>query len=247
MGEIGLSGIEAETVALRRRIRETAIAWVRLLPPSDAVMAIHLHNKRWPAVELHLDHAEHVHGVSPDRLAKLIAQAERASFDSGRYATAILDGEPVEFVLDRFERDHPGLSREACRMAIAYGYALVSSGRERARERRAERIEAARRATLLDGVFLLQHFNRHWGARPWYGGHSQGIGDDPIFETLSDLHSTEAIEDAIARVDRLIVDGRRVDFSRSHEIQIEELSQRNPGFGRESLGWAANWGAQANR
>lgn len=235
------SQLEQAEASIRRQTVEDS--WGLELP--DAVFVIVLHNRRRATLSMHRHMKLSVRELFPDAraadLEDLETRADRLGFNASTYGRAHADGEERESVLRRMSADAPGFSRDTYRKALAYGTLMILGLRDGEERRRKERIESARSAGLLDGVFALLYFN-------WRYSKSQFLGAIPIHETLGDLHSREDLDDAIARAGRLIQAGGRYAWTPAEtDQQMERLTADHPGFSLRCVNDALGWGYQQNR
>jgi hypothetical protein len=232
------SRLEWTEESIRRQAIEDS--WGLDLP--DAVFVIVLHNRRRAGLSVYQHMKLSVPELFPDvRGAELEERADRLASTASRYGHAHLAGEPIESVLSRMGNDAPGFSRDTYRRTLAYGTFMIQGNRDNEKRRREELIKSARSAGLLDGTFALLYFN-------WRYSKGQFLGAIPIHETLGDLHSTEDLDDAIARSGKLIQDGGRFAWTPEEwDQQVQRLASDNPGFSVHCVHDALDWGYMQNR
>lgn len=118
----------------------------------------------------------------------------------------------------------PGFPTERYEQALNEAEDLVRTNRERARQRRAELVDAARKEDVLNAVFALRYFNQR------YSGHvaEYDLGQVNIYESLRDLHNQ-------AEIDAAVGSGRRTNQGCNKERRIRPRSRRGSNAGIEAL------------
>lgn len=158
----------------------------------------------------------------------------------------LFDGVDRQNVLGKVRAKAPGFPEERYEQALDEAQALVTSGRERALQRRSELIDAARKDDLLNSVFALRYFNERYSDQHVM---LYRLGRINIHKTLRDLHPEAEVDAALIRVDALIKDAfKSVSYEPgAAEARMQELRQSHPGFNNRSLNAAMDWGYLINR
>jgi len=165
--------------------------------------------------------------------------ASRLKGAAAFHAMRLLNGEEFEKVLERVRNAVPGFRDEQYRAAIEEGLATAKLQRQEDLGRRESFIAKARDHQLYDAVFMLRHFTN----RP--GGSRDRMSPIDVQEALGDMHSREAIEEAIAAADALLEAGWKCDLSETDAPTT--LGLQYPGFSRERYWEAASSGYWASR
>lgn len=154
-------------------------------------------------------------------------------------AMRLLDGEEFEKVLAKVRDTVPGFRDEQYRAAIDEGLVRAKAQRQEHLERRESYVAKARTQQLYDAVFMLRHFTN----RP--GGLQDRLGPIDVHKAIGDMHSREAIEEAIVAADALLAAGWKCDLSETDAPT--RLGMQYPGFSRERYWEAASSGYWASR
>jgi hypothetical protein len=143
--------------------------------------------------------------------------------------------------LERMCNTVPGFPHERYDAELDAALAGIAEAQVGVRERRQKRITEARGLDLLNTVFELHHFNRRFARHVG----EYGLGEIDLDEALGDLYSVEQIEEAKSRASELLSSAARIGYEQwdlEASKAMESLRLNHPGFRRESLSHALQYG-----